>query len=170
EDGIRDLIVTGVQTCALPISFIDPTFVGPCPHRQVQVAEPVKRRIDESTLGHRQVGRIVVQLCGFGDGRVFYVTHNADDHVPFTVEIDTLTERVPAGEVSLRCSFADNDYIRYAKAIIGSKRTATLQGDAHSGEVVSQNPTVSDCHRAGEFTSLDFHHRVARVSRQWQVC
>src|SRR5216683_6567936 len=28
EDGIRDLIVTGVQTCALPISLAGPTGVG----------------------------------------------------------------------------------------------------------------------------------------------
>src|SRR5256886_10232780 len=28
EDGIRDLTVTGVQTCALPISTGDPTYAG----------------------------------------------------------------------------------------------------------------------------------------------
>src|SRR2546430_13442943 len=28
EDGIRDLTVTGVQTCALPISFLAPTQRG----------------------------------------------------------------------------------------------------------------------------------------------
>src|SRR5256886_13560752 len=36
EDGIRDLTVTGVQTCALPISEIEPedveTLAGPGPH------------------------------------------------------------------------------------------------------------------------------------------
>src|SRR5947208_17127432 len=71
-------------------------WAGPCPHRQVQVAEPVKRRIDESTLGRRQVGRIVVQLCVFGDSRVFYVTHNAVEHVSYTSEIDKLTEGIPS--------------------------------------------------------------------------
>src|SRR5947208_5216877 len=29
EDGIRDDLVTGVQTCALPISFIATTTAGP---------------------------------------------------------------------------------------------------------------------------------------------
>src|SRR2546421_2537396 len=31
EDGIRDLIVTGVQTCALPICFVAVTFRHPSP-------------------------------------------------------------------------------------------------------------------------------------------
>src|SRR2546430_8672381 len=39
EDGIRDLTVTGVQTCALPIFDID-----------VQGAEQVRRRVPEAIL------------------------------------------------------------------------------------------------------------------------
>src|SRR2546427_2415644 len=31
EDGIRDLTVTGVQTCALPISFLPPGRIAPAP-------------------------------------------------------------------------------------------------------------------------------------------
>src|SRR2546429_805339 len=40
EDGIRDVAVTGVQTCALPISMVvAPTTIAPqsglrCPHRR----------------------------------------------------------------------------------------------------------------------------------------
>src|SRR2546428_1454331 len=33
EDGIRDLIVTGVQTCALPIFQRSPRIEGPLPER-----------------------------------------------------------------------------------------------------------------------------------------
>src|SRR2546421_2984825 len=40
EDGIRDLIVTGVQTCALPISLASETCTGPC---WLPVGEPPKR-------------------------------------------------------------------------------------------------------------------------------
>src|SRR5216683_7824763 len=44
EDGIRDLIVTGVQTCALPISPIPPsihhTETAPIPARSRETASP----------------------------------------------------------------------------------------------------------------------------------
>src|SRR5206468_6287748 len=44
EDGIRDLIVTGVQTCALPIS--------PAPRPRVDVAGPLRRRQRLRRNGH----------------------------------------------------------------------------------------------------------------------
>src|SRR5205823_9460535 len=34
EDGIRDKLVTGVQTCALPISILQPSEVLPVPARE----------------------------------------------------------------------------------------------------------------------------------------
>src|SRR5256886_8413952 len=41
EDGIRDLTVTGVQTCALPILFVRPPSHGP---RRLPVRLPGARR------------------------------------------------------------------------------------------------------------------------------
>src|SRR5256714_12355918 len=43
EDGIRDKLVTGVQTCALPISQLAPSGGGPC------AGDP--RVVIEGTLG-----------------------------------------------------------------------------------------------------------------------
>src|SRR5204862_2082647 len=48
EDGIRDLYVTGVQTCALPISFLDAQLQ--CPANQGLAARA--RRGDEE---HRKL-------------------------------------------------------------------------------------------------------------------
>src|SRR5206468_6458887 len=41
EDGIRDLIVTGVQTCALPISVADSSTVSTMRRRLARRDEPV---------------------------------------------------------------------------------------------------------------------------------
>src|SRR2546430_13520061 len=63
EDGIRDLTVTGVQTCALPISAGTGRPGGPerarAPARQEQSKSPRPRRIvyqRQSGLGARQLG------------------------------------------------------------------------------------------------------------------
>src|SRR2546430_8262758 len=48
EDGIRDLTVTGVQTCALPIFEIDPLFVDLAIRRwQAFTGEMAKRASDD---------------------------------------------------------------------------------------------------------------------------
>src|SRR5205085_3485177 len=81
EDGIRDLTVTGVQTCALPISYllavrVDDTERGrdllqgdhhgdacgeTLDHRSRQVpyvtAEARRRQPDQDHPGHHQIGR-----------------------------------------------------------------------------------------------------------------
>src|SRR5256886_5275303 len=44
EDGIRDLTVTGVQTCALPISDAWLDHMLPLAPKQFMVKDPVKRR------------------------------------------------------------------------------------------------------------------------------
>src|SRR3989475_12608090 len=51
EDGIRDLTVTGVQTCALPISV-----------REKDLMDDFTRRIarEQFALGHMQVGAVAL--------------------------------------------------------------------------------------------------------------
>src|SRR5256886_10107793 len=52
EDGIRDLTVTGVQTCALPICWLSPHRTGDCPrlrHRYRQRHRPPGARETLST-------------------------------------------------------------------------------------------------------------------------
>src|SRR5205085_6311097 len=51
EDGIRDLTVTGVQTCALPISELEGVFVAPRTKVERALAE-----VWAEALGVRQVG------------------------------------------------------------------------------------------------------------------
>src|SRR3989440_3197480 len=52
EDGIRDLIVTGVQTCALPISVRHPgsTFKPFVYSAAVRAGHPVTEMLDDSPL------------------------------------------------------------------------------------------------------------------------
>src|SRR3989440_1229812 len=55
EDGIRDLIVTGVQTCALPISTKDHAIVLPkipFPEPVITEAIEVKQRGEEEKLSN----------------------------------------------------------------------------------------------------------------------
>src|SRR2546421_4210403 len=48
EDGIRDLIVTGVQTCALPICVL-PNFLHECPDSEVRlIGQHARIRTSES--------------------------------------------------------------------------------------------------------------------------
>src|SRR2546421_7704810 len=54
EDGIRDLIVTGVQTCALPISTNTTVDIGGV-RRGVR-----KRRLKREVLNHARILRQVV--------------------------------------------------------------------------------------------------------------
>src|SRR3989440_7213322 len=57
EDGIRDLIVTGVQTCALPISFF---------HYSGKMKKRGKRtRRGNVTVGLRWLGRTIASQHGF---------------------------------------------------------------------------------------------------------
>src|SRR2546427_1494026 len=62
EDGIRDLTVTGVQTCALPISTPEP------PLRGAGISVPEKRRVEDGCRTVRTAGlaRPEPDLCGPG--------------------------------------------------------------------------------------------------------
>src|SRR2546430_17675906 len=69
EDGIRDLTVTGVQTCALPISFVmgDDARLGgggadgsaPCPgeHRRLGRGRRQIPLVDDVVVKAAQIGR-----------------------------------------------------------------------------------------------------------------
>src|SRR5206468_5287732 len=57
EDGIRDLIVTGVQTCALPIYLDKTTSPGRPPDPQVRAGDPTQpHRASRRTLLSWMVG------------------------------------------------------------------------------------------------------------------
>src|SRR2546427_4773222 len=61
EDGIRDLTVTGVQTCALPISIEDSSGDAANPLRSIEEAvarlRAARAAIDEAGGGTLLVGR-----------------------------------------------------------------------------------------------------------------
>src|SRR5260221_7296014 len=75
EDGIRDHCVTGVQTCALPISYASPSLTG-CAFMRLNISwndrqrrvsirlakgsrmlEPVTRQIAVHVAGESEIGR-----------------------------------------------------------------------------------------------------------------
>src|SRR6516165_12379349 len=58
EDGIRDLTVTGVQTCALPIWLASSSPVGLCPPRSDRApAPPVTKATSTGRSEERRVGK-----------------------------------------------------------------------------------------------------------------
>src|SRR5699024_11296387 len=58
EDGIRDRNVTGVQTCALPISVVHPSTAGHHPASDTNQLEPGSNRIaGHSRSEERRVGK-----------------------------------------------------------------------------------------------------------------
>src|SRR2546429_9470022 len=74
EDGIRDVAVTGVQTCALPISFADDAFISSRSTRAtVSLEAPLvfvgyglkipEKNLDE-LAGLDLIGKVVVYLAG----------------------------------------------------------------------------------------------------------
>src|SRR5690349_20236084 len=73
EDGIRDLYVTGVQTCALPIFAQREQFVrkGNFPHLLVMTATPIPRTLGLTLYGDLDVSVIDVLPAGRGSIKTF---------------------------------------------------------------------------------------------------
>src|SRR2546421_3779949 len=78
EDGIRDLIVTGVQTCALPILYVALARAAGVPARTVAGLVPV-------------------------DGRFYYHAW-AEVYLGDWVAVDPMLDEFPAGAAHLRFS------------------------------------------------------------------
>src|SRR2546421_3310071 len=67
EDGIRDLIVTGVQTCALPISEIASfNFLPALPHRSLRNSAPVSSPSKPAANPTGTIGSCPSKLIGRG--------------------------------------------------------------------------------------------------------
>src|SRR5206468_5451606 len=73
EDGIRDLIVTGVQTCALPISAVVPYFGYARQDRKDQPRVAISAKLMANLITHAGADRVLGmdfhshQLQGFFD-------------------------------------------------------------------------------------------------------
>src|SRR2546423_2209277 len=92
EDGIRDKLVTGVQTCALPISFEDRVF------DEVADAVPVSRLVaraapDPDAHGGGAKRWHVLRQDGQPVGESLYL--NLFDHYP-----ESFSENLSAGTLS----------------------------------------------------------------------
>src|SRR5690606_39770019 len=65
EDGIRDFHVTGVQTCALPISSLTPVYPTTAGLSQAQLRAMIERALDnlalEDTLEPATLGKLGLQ-------------------------------------------------------------------------------------------------------------
>src|SRR3989475_3964573 len=81
EDGIRDLTVTGVQTCALPISYAD-----------VRVRRAVTVAINKAE---------VLKGAMFGLGRI--LGSNVDPLNPYYVDVSGLMPRSEERRVGKEC-------------------------------------------------------------------
>src|SRR5260370_4282239 len=64
EDGIRDSSVTGVQTCALPIS--------PCAQREITPLLLVVQNLLQNCLMKQVELGLITEKAGFVDRQVFY--------------------------------------------------------------------------------------------------
>src|SRR3989475_6963858 len=118
EDGIRDLTVTGVQTCALPISqqeselgvevAQDLTGDDRLPGRECEVPEQTRRRVDgergelgdrEAADPHGERGGLEPRAAAGRARGLAPVARQKDAHVELvTVRLDLLEEPLDAGE------------------------------------------------------------------------
>src|SRR5256886_10432678 len=121
EDGIRDLTVTGVQTCALPISG-EPDRPPPAPTRQETPVSPARRarpllrlsyggrQLLADDLVHQLAVRPALELghhLSHDLSEILRSTGNRLPHgAPDLVGVDRggqeLLERLPLGELRLR--------------------------------------------------------------------
>src|SRR5690349_21909060 len=83
EDGIRDLYVTGVQTCALPILHGDSGMVS-----ETLIASRVIRKV--SFTGSTNVGKHLMRLCADSMTRV---TMELGGHAPVLIFDDCDLEK-----------------------------------------------------------------------------
>src|SRR5438874_12916044 len=71
EDGIRDLYVTGVQTCALPIPDYRTKVDEVCNDRQALVAHGFAANTFAYPFGsYDATAQSIVKNCGYGNARV----------------------------------------------------------------------------------------------------
>src|SRR5258708_1554300 len=116
EDGIRDDLVTGVQTCALPISinFTEIGFVkkGFCTIWGTKVGEP-------SSLGQKAdiiTGvNIICRMC-YQNDRAASISEPPQEHHHFTIQ----------SWVQSRCRFIQKKDTRISQKLKGNRDTLTL--------------------------------------------
>src|SRR2546430_7604334 len=77
EDGIRDLTVTGVQTCALPILVIGSTVT----HRQIERSPLVLERLPALAAMERRVANIRVRSMGTLGGNLCFSDRSEERRV-----------------------------------------------------------------------------------------
>src|SRR6266853_561268 len=99
EDGIRDLTVTGVQTCALPISCGGCPYCGDCAADCVSAAGSLRQadRALDRIDGRQQQVQELLQLCGrrVGDVEDVLVLHGEilqQEERPWVLQVDPVND------------------------------------------------------------------------------
>src|SRR2546427_3453815 len=88
EDGIRDLTVTGVQTCALPISFGYPKDrLKVILVQIVNLLRGGQRVTMSKRAGELITLREVIEEVGADAAKFIFLTRRADSHLDFDLEL-----------------------------------------------------------------------------------
>src|SRR3989449_6727398 len=108
EDGIRDVAVTGVQTCALPISRVQTALRAPAPPAQPVLGEVSEGAVEapadklQRQLGHRPRRESVTGDQERRDPRRAPLAEPLTNPLPRPAERDLVHERVRHRGLGLR--------------------------------------------------------------------
>src|SRR3989441_9384080 len=95
EDGIRDKLVTGVQTCALPIS----TVALPLPVRKDNASQPVLVSFADKTepMAFNYYATGAYMLPRFNTGLIIAASKMKRGYIMDIVDLDTKAQAIEAG-------------------------------------------------------------------------
>src|SRR5256884_12654 len=149
EDGIRDVAVTGVQTCALPISFVLLILASAAlPVVRVTIVRSKEAQLHKAL---REIRNAIDRYKDYGDLHLIRVEVGNEGYPP---DLDTLVKPVQIGA---------NRKVRFLRRIPVDPMTGradwnlqSIQDDADSTSWGGSN--VFDVHSKSQGTALDGTH------------
>src|SRR5690606_38972854 len=161
EDGIRDFHVTGVQTCALPISYFDPLPLWYVPFEQAQVdgeAYPLHAITQRPMFMYHAWGSQNAWLRQIAARNWLYM-HPDTGARHGVADEDWVVVASHLGEITVQAKFAGNvqpDTLWTGNAIGKRRGAGGLRTDEPEGRRDSlRNHLISDVPRRGAYATAD---------------
>src|SRR5205807_6052819 len=158
EDGIRDYKVTGVQTCALPIScggFFD------VPRVQKRLGELDAEMARETFWNNREQAQKLIDEAGSLRKKIEPLLAAEKQMADFRVMVE-LAEAEPEAEQLKHQQELDRDFAKFSKAL-DALELAVLLGSPHD----KNNCILSINAGAGGTESCDWANMLLRMYQRW---